>query len=618
MQISGQSLADSIFLFHKLPYVRKTLCGRDADWKSRGYAAPGGARLARSRSYRCRGHTADAPLLNVQVDGVWMQFPKGLNAVEVARRAQKFIPHYCYHPKLSISGNCRMCLLEVGSPKMDAARKVVMAADNHPEIAWMAKPQIGCATLISEGMGLRTTSPLIEECRKGVMEFLLINHPLDCPICDQAGECKLQEYSVQYGNDHSRFTDDKVKKPKRVDIGERIVLDDERCIMCSRCVRFSKEMVHDDVLGFIDRGSHTTLAVHPGKRLDNNYSLNTVDICPVGALTSKDFRFQMRVWFLKETKSICTGCATGCNTLIGSREQLVYRQTPRENEAVNSQWMCDQGRLGFHYIHLPERLTEPVAKIGQGKLSTPWTELIPNLATQLRALSPDKIAIVASGRLTNEEAFLLSQIRRTLGGDDVLCDIVPRRGEADGILRSADLNPNTRGVELFGLSNGGKTLGQIRHGVDTGRIEALLVFHENLADEAGWPLSSIQKAKLLVVQSILPCPTSELADFVLPGASFAEKRGSMINGAGRLQRLNKAISVPGQAMDDFQILLQLKSALGGGNGIHTIEEVFKAMAEVTPAFTGLSLSKIGDLGIDLKLSNGASSRAAPPSSHATT
>jgi len=544
---------------------------------------------------------ADAPLLNVQVDGVWMQFPKGLNVVEVARRAQKFVPHYCYHPKLSISGNCRMCLIELGTPKMDAERKPVLAADGKPELNWMPRPQIGCATLISEGMGIRTESPMVDECRKGVMEFLLINHPLDCPICDQAGECKLQEYSVQYGNEGSRFTDDKVKKPKRVDIGERIVLDDERCIMCSRCIRFSKELVNDDVLGFIDRGSHTTLAVHPGKRLDNNYSLNTVDICPVGALTSKDFRFQMRVWFLKETKSICTGCATGCNTLIGSRENLVHRQTPRENEAVNSEWMCDQGRLGFHYIHSPERLTEPMSKIGQRKLFTPWDEIIPRLAQRLREFQPGQIAIVASGRLTNEEAFLLSEIRKILGGDAVLTDLVPRQGVADGILRSADLNPNSNGVALFGLSNGGQTLTKIIHGIDTGSIQALIVLHENLLGDASWPKATLEKLKLLVVQSILPCPTSELADFVLPGASFAEKRGSMINGAGRLQRLNKAIAVPGQAMDDWQILLQLKAALGGGNGLHTIEEVFKAMATSTPALSGLTLSRIGDLGLDLKL-----------------
>jgi len=548
---------------------------------------------------------ADAPLLNVQVDGAWMQFPKGLNVVEVARRVGKFVPHYCYHPKLSIPGNCRMCLVEVGSPKMDAARKMVMAADNHPEIAWMNKPQIGCATQISEGMGIRTDSPMVQECRKGVMEFLLINHPLDCPICDQAGECKLQEYSVQYGNQGSRFTDEKVKKPKRVDIGERIVLDDERCIMCSRCIRFSKEMVHDDVLGFIDRGSHTTLAVHPGKRLDNNYSLNTVDICPVGALTSKDFRFQMRVWFLKETKSICTGCATGCNTIIGSREGLVYRQTPRNNEAVNSEWMCDQGRLGFHYIHDQGRLLEPVAKVGQGKMPTPWSEIIPRFAADLRQLQPSEIAIVASGRMTNEEAYLLGEIRQLLGGEAVLSDIVPRLGEADGILRSADLNPNTNGLELFGLSKQGQNLAHIRYGIDTGRIKALFVLHENLLGEAGWPLETVQKVPILAVLSILSCPTSELADYIFPGASFAEKRGSMINASGRLQRLNKAIALPGQAMDDWQILVQLKAALGGGNGAHSIEDVFKAMAQASPTFASLSLSKISDLGIDLKLQNGA-------------
>ena len=185
------------------------------------------------------------------------------------------------------------------------------------------------------------------------MEFLLINHPLDCPICDQAGECRLQEFSVDYGNAASRFLENKVKKPKNVELGPRVTLDDERCILCSRCIRFCQEIVHDDVLGFVDRGSHSVLTAHPGKRLENNYSLNTVDICPVGALTSSDFRFKMRVWFLKETKSFCTSCATGCNTLIGTREDVIYRQTPRENDAVNSCWMCDYGRLNFGYLEAP-------------------------------------------------------------------------------------------------------------------------------------------------------------------------------------------------------------------------------------------------------------------------
>jgi NADH-quinone oxidoreductase subunit G len=552
---------------------------------------------------------ADTPLVNVQIDGVWTQMPKGLNAVEAARRVGKFIPHYCYHPKLAIVGNCRMCLIETGGPKLDASRAPVLDASGKPEVNWSPRPAIGCATNLTEGMAIRTDSPLVQECRQGVMEFLLINHPLDCPICDQAGECKLQEYSVQYGNDHSRFVEEKVKKPKRVDIGERIVLDDERCIMCSRCIRFAKDTVHDDVLGFTERGSHTTLAVHPGQRFDNNYSLNTVDICPVGALTSKDFRFQMRVWFLKETKSICTGCATGCNTIIGSRESTMYRMTPRENEAVNSEWMCDQGRLGFHYIHSEKRLTQPIARRGPDAAPLAWSEIIPQVAERLKQFVPEQIGIVASGRLTNEEAFLLAEVRRVLGGEAVLTDYVPRFGQADGILRNADLNPNTHGVTLMGLSNGGSSLADLRRSIDAGQIRALLVLHEDLTADAGWDGATLQKLDLLVTLGLLQNPTTDRADFILPGASFAEKRGSMINGAGRLQRLNRAIPSPGQAWDDWQILLRLKEALGGGNGLHTIEEVFKAMAAQVPAFAGLTLSRIGDLGLSLEISSSRQSIA---------
>src|SRR5271154_85872 len=301
-------------------------------------------------------------MVNVQVDGEWKQFPKGTRLIEACEQSGKHIPHYCYHPKLSSPGNCRMCLIEMGMPKMGPDRKPVIGADGRPEIAWIPRPQISCAQDISEGMAVRTNSPMVQECRKGVMEFLLINHPLDCPICDQAGECHLQEYSVEYGNGESRFLDHKVKKPKNVEIGPRVTLDAERCVLCSRCIRFMKEVAHDDVLGFVDRGSHSTIAVHPGKKLDSNYSLNTVDICPVGALTSSDFRFKMRVWFLKETKSFCASCATGCNTIIGSRQDVVYRQTPRENNDVNSVWMCDYGRLNFHYLHSEHRLTAPVVK----------------------------------------------------------------------------------------------------------------------------------------------------------------------------------------------------------------------------------------------------------------
>jgi len=244
------------------------------------------------------------------------------------------------------------------------------------------------------------------------MEFLLINHPLDCPICDQAGECRLQEFSVDFGTSASRFLENKVKKPKNVVLGPRVTLDDERCILCSRCIRFCQEIAHDDVLGFVDRGSYTVLTAHPGKRLENNYSLNTVDICPVGALTSTDFRFKMRVWFLKETKSICTSCATGCNTIIGTREDVVYRQTPRDNDAVNSSWMCDYGRLNFYYLEPDNRLLEPQVRLGNKLAATDWKTAIDRTASELTQIGGSEIAIVASADCLEQIAQNLPVIAR--------------------------------------------------------------------------------------------------------------------------------------------------------------------------------------------------------------
>jgi NADH-quinone oxidoreductase subunit G len=540
---------------------------------------------------------ADTPLVNVQVDGTWVKMPKGLNVVEVVRRVGGFLPHYCYHPKLSVVGNCRMCLFEMGAPKTDAERKPILGEDGLPkDMMWIPRPQIGCATQVTEGMGIRTNSPMAEECRQGVMEFLLINHPLDCPICDQAGECKLQEYSVEYGNAASRFVEEKVHKPKRVDIGERIVLDDERCIMCSRCVRFGSEIAQDEALGFTDHGSHTTLSIHPDHPFNSEYSLNTVDICPVGALTSKDFRFKMRVWFLKETKSLCTGCATGCNTLVGSRESTVFRITPRENEEVNSLWMCDHGRLDFHDLQQEDRLAHPLVRTRGDAFPASWNDALSHLTARLKAVGQGKTAILASARLTNEELFLIRELRTALGGSDVLVDTVPRARPGDQFLKSPDGNPNTQGAEIMGLSAGGARIKGIREGIESGAIKALFVVHED-AVAAGIPEETLQKLDLLVYQGVRPNPTAARADFVLPGAGFPEKRGSMVNMQGRLQRLNKAVPPPGQAMDDYEILLKLRHGLSGGNGLHTIEDVFKAMAATVPAFAGLSLSKIGDLGL---------------------
>src|ERR1700757_31736 len=378
-------------------------------------------------------------LLNVQIDGVWHQFPKGTRVIEACSKAGKFVPHYCYHKKLSSPGNCRMCLIEMGMPKLGPDRKPELGPDGKPVINWIPRPQISCAQDVAEGMGVRTDSALTRECRNGVMEFLLINHPLDCPICDQAGECQLQEYSVEFGTAGSRFLDEKVKKPKRVELGPRVTLDDERCILCSRCIRFMKEIAHDDVLGFVSRGSHTYLTAHPGRLLDSNYSLNTVDICPVGALTSTDFRFKMRVWFLKETKSICTSCATGCNTLIGSRQNVLYRQTPRENNEVNSDWMCDYGRLNFYYLESENRLLEPRLRIGDKLQPTDWPSALATAGEELKQFQKDAVAVIASGQMTNEELWLAKKLIDSLGVKRI--DVVPRRGRGDKILLSEDRNP---------------------------------------------------------------------------------------------------------------------------------------------------------------------------------
>jgi NADH-quinone oxidoreductase subunit G len=492
-----------------------------------------------------------------------------------------------------------MCLIEMGMPKLGPDRKPETGEDGKPIINWIPRPQISCAQDIAEGMGARTDSPLVRECRHGVMEFLLINHPLDCPICDQAGECQLQEFSVQYGTGGSRFLEEKVKKPKRVELGPRVTLDDERCILCSRCIRFMKEVAKDDVLGFASRGSHTYLTAHPGRKLDSNYSLNTVDICPVGALTNTDFRFKMRVWFLKETKSICTSCATGCNTIIGTRENVIYRQTPRENNGVNSSWMCDYGRLNFHYVNSPERLTKPRVQVGSELEDATWTSAIARAVDDLRRFKGDEIAVIASGKMTNEELWLTKKLIEAL--DIKYHDIVPRIGESDEILLSSFRNPNLVGAHLFGVAQPepGKLLPEIFQRVQAGSIKAVLALNEDLMN-AGLTTADLEKLEAFILVDILPNRTSSYATTLLPGYSFAEKRGSMVNIKGRLQRLNRAVHGPGEARDDWEILRDLLQKLTGSNGVYLIEDVFKQMAEGIPQLHGLSLSKIGDLGIQLE------------------
>ena len=534
-----------------------------------------------------------ADTVKLTIDGKEVTAPKGMNLIEAAKLAGVEVPHYCYHPKLTIAGNCRMCLVDAGMPKLDKDKKPEIGPDGKPVIMFAPKLAIGCNTTVAEGMVVHTRTEKVHKAREGVMEFLLINHPLDCPICDQAGECRLQEFSVDYGKGESRFIEEKVHKPKKSAIGPKITLDDERCILCSRCIRFMKEVAGQDCLGFIDRGSHSTLTCYPGQEPKTNYDLNIVDICPVGALTSNDFRFKQRVWFLKETKSVCPNCSMGCNTVLWSREGVVHRQTPRDNDAVNACWMCDYGRLNFKFINDPARLTAPTVKsvvMGE-RFNLTWVEATRQVAGKLKAAKG--VAGIATGKATTEELFLFNKlVRQGLGAE--LVDIVPHTGEADGKLLQADRNPNTGGAKLTGVATG--DLAKILDGIKAGTVKTLILFGEDLIDE-----ELLKKLELLVVIDTLPGKATEYAHYVLPGATFAEKRGTFINGKNRLQRLNAAITSPGIARPEWQTLVALLNELKVDGSYLAIEDVFADMARTFPALAGLNLSKIGDLGVELQM-----------------
>ncbi len=549
--------------------------------------------------------------LKVKVDGLEIAVPKTMpdpltgkpvptTMIQACTLARTDVPHYCYHPKLPVAGNCRMCLVEFGTPAMGPDRKPVLNPDGTPKIAKSPRPAIACATPISPGMEIYTTTPGVKAMREGVLEFLLINHPLDCPICDQAGECKLQEYSVDYGQATSRFVEPKVHKPKQVDLGPRIVLDDERCILCTRCIRFTKDIAGDDALGIVNRGSYNTLSAYPGKAFDNNYTLNTVDLCPVGALTSKDFRFQMRVWFLKETKSVCTSCATGCNIVIGAREEKVYRYEPRENDAVNSSWMCDSGRLNYKWIGAENRLTEIRRQNpGAGGEKITWTTAAKEIADRLLAAKPGTVAIVASARQTNEELFLLSQLAKKL---NALTDSVPRIQIGDKLLLSADRNPNSNGAKLTGIAPAqlGSNLRKIAEGIGKGTIKTLLVFGEDVTRH-GIGADLLAKLDTLVASEILPNQTTKLAHYVLPGCAHAEKRGTFTNGKGRVQKFMKAVEPRGDARPEGEFLHELVAAVNGNPGFTSIEGLFNWMAREIPAFNGLTWGGLGDTGVTIVL-----------------
>lgn len=528
-------------------------------------------------------------LVTINVDGENFDVPGGMNLIDAVKKyAAIEIPHYCYHSKLSVSGNCRMCLIEMGMPMRDRGTgEAILDDDGEQKIGWMPKPAIACSTKTSPGLHIKTKSPMVKECRNGVMEFMLLNHPLDCPICDQAGECRLQEFSTDYGRGYSRYIEEKNVKPKNSRIGPRITLDDERCILCSRCVRFSQEITKDNILGFVDRGSYSTLTCYPGKELDNNYSLNVVDLCPVGALTDTDFRFKMRVWFLKSVKSICAESSVGVNTEVWSREGKIYRITPRQNDEVNDTWMSDSGRRLYKYVESEYRLVE--SKSSNSPVSHEQA-----IEKAVMLLKSGGAAVISSGKATVEEQYSLKKLATQL---KVKAWVIPHVGEGDDFLISADLTPNTRGALVTGLINDvpyGAAFDSLVKKLKSGEIKTLLVMGEDLLS------AGIEKAALDNVSIIYVGPekneTSKLAKVVIPSLTVFEKKGSFINQNFRIQKFDQTVPGPKGVVKDLQTIADLRIAAGDKEACKCVCKTWKHMSEEIPEFSELNFKSIPDEG----------------------
>src|SRR3990172_1104536 len=386
------------------------------------------------------------------LNGKEIEFTQGQTIIEAAKAAGTTIPHFCWHPSLSVSGNCRVCLVEI---------------EKMPKLA------IACSTLASEGMVVDSESVKTLAARNAVMEFLLINHPLDCPICDEAGECKLQDYAYSHSAGESRFVEEKNHKDKRVELGPRFMFDGDRCISCSRCIRFCDEIVGKPELTFIKRGDRVTIVTYPGKKLENDYSMNTIDICPVGALTSRDFRFKARVWDMSSNKTICQGCSRGCNIEMWVRNNEVMRLTPRQNDDVNSFWMCDQGRLNtFKFINSEDRVDGTYLRREGALVKVGWDEAFAAAASEIKQFGKDEIAFIGSAFATCEDNYVFQKFAHSVAGSknlDFMRHTDPNFG--DELLKKNDITPNTMGAELVGVqpSNSGKNIDGIIKGISEGK-----------------------------------------------------------------------------------------------------------------------------------------------------
>lgn len=546
-------------------------------------------------------------MAKITIDGKVLEVDPAQSAIQAAAAHGIEIPHFCYHPKLSVAGNCRMCLVEI---------------EKMPKLA------IACATQVSDGMVIHTKSDRVLKAQHAVMEFLLINHPLDCPICDEAGECKLQDYAYKYSAGYSRFEEDKVHKPKRAELGPNVLLDVERCIMCSRCIRFADEIARQPVLTFTQRGDHVVLTTFPETQFDSPYSMNVIELCPVGALTSADFRFKARVWEMSSTESICVGCERGCNTNVWVRNNQILRLTPRQNEDVNSSWMCDDGRLNtFKHVGGETRLNGPMIRKDGQLAEVGWDEALSSVISELRSFKKGEIAGIGSAHATNEDNYVFQKLmREVLRSRNI--DVVSHRkeGNEDEFLIRTEKTPNLFGARAVGVrpDNGGLDLKGIVKGIEGGTIKGLYVLEEDIAALPEFK-SCLGNLNLLIVHSSVRNATTDLADIVLSSSTYAEKQGTFMNFQGRVQRIRPAVATIEQdrALDGFsmsrwdkfasqndrwgrpvkkdarpswRILAAVGSALGAKWKYSMAEDVFKELSEKNSAFKEMTYWKVGSAG----------------------
>jgi NADH-quinone oxidoreductase subunit G len=518
------------------------------------------------------------------VNGKEIEVPAGTNLIEAARLAGVEVPHYCYHPALSIAGQCRLCMVDI---------------DKAP------RPTIACNTQAADGMVVLTETERVKQTRRSMMEFHLINHPLDCPVCDQAGECWLQIYYMKHGLYDPRMTDEKVHKPKAVPLGPHVMLDAERCILCSRCVRFCDEITETGELGIFNRGDHSEIGLFPGHDLRNKYSGNVVDICPVGALTDRDFRFQVRVWYLDTAKSICPGCARGCNIDVHvSRRRphhndgrRVARLKPRFNAEVNGWWICDDGRYGFGAVDAPTRIGMPTRRGETGAHDIAWDDAVTDVVATLARHRPGEIGVLASPRMSNEDLFALRTLAAAYGITRLAFAVPPAvPGDEDKLLIRSDKTPNRRGAELIGL---GGDAAALLADARAGRLRCLWIFHHDLFASA-WPAAetraALDRLDVLIWSGTNAGATSERAHLVLPSAAWVEREGTFTNFEGRVQRFRAAMEPAGTARPDWDTVGRVLAAVTGEGAPTRAEQWFHRLADAIPAFAGMTYRSIGDVG----------------------